>query len=468
MPLTAQELDAEVASSPRLYAAAFKSNIDRFKDVGAQNESRNLFYDVKVGELSHDVQSSPRKYASTFRKPSTKSSTVMPLNDLVYDIDHLNKSTIAKRVHDDHRNYSFNFTEPRFSAKINSLPEATYDINTLDKMDLVKAVQASPQKYSIMKSKTPRAEVETEVHGDYESKLHDLSYRLQKSPRRYAIMNSSSPRIHETHHAVPDAIYKLDALTKITIATSAQEKPGCKSVFLATGRKESKISYGASEKFYDVDCGNKKSIWKSTQSSGNPFFAIAKPFKFDTMKDENTPRSHYDLENCPIKPTVSCSIMMSPRRYSNLNSSTPRFSAAKPQPNIQAFYNLENCPRGEGSIAKRVQESPRRYFGAQSMQSRSLEKNDGALAEYQPEYGKYKSLSKSIQDSPATISSMRSSIPRFKVEKKTVISDDYEKLLRNPDQIDLKFQIQGNLVIKKLSDTQQMIVGRQAPVALQP
>jgi len=99
MPLTAQELDAEVASSPRLYAAAFKSNIDRFKDVGAQNESRNLFYDVKVGELSHDVQSSPRKYASTFRKPSTKSSTVMPLNDLVYDIDHLNKSTIAKRVH---------------------------------------------------------------------------------------------------------------------------------------------------------------------------------------------------------------------------------------------------------------------------------------------------------------------------------------------------------------------------------
>eukprot|EP00960_Hanusia_phi_P038213 753328-Hanusia_phi.AAC.3 len=400
MPLTAQELDAEVASSPRLYAAAFKSNIDRFKDVGAQNESRNLFYDVKVGELSHDVQSSPRKYASTFRKPSTKSSTVMPLNDLVYDIDHLNKSTIAKRTIIETtpstslspgvgRNKSFARRlhsadkSQRFSAKINSLPEATYDINTLDKMDLVKAVQASPQKYSIMKSKTPRAEVETEVsvdgamyqasqfavkvHGDYESKLHDLSYRLQKSPRRYAIMNSSSPRIHETHHAlaVPDAIYKLDALTKITIATSAQEKPGCKSVFLATGRKESKISYGASEKFYDVDCGNKKSIWKSTQSSGNPFFAIAKPFKFDTMKDENTPRSHYDLENCPIKPTVSCSIMMSPRRYSNLNSSTPRFSAAKPQPNIQAFYNLENCPRGEGSIAKRVQESPRRYFGAQ-------------------------------------------------------------------------------------------------------
>ena len=114
-----------------------------------------------------------------------------------------------------------------------------------------------------------------------------------------------------------------------------------------------------------MDSGNKKSIWKATQTSGNPFFAIAKPCKFDTIMDENTPRSHYDLENCPIKPTVACSILTSPRRYSNLNSSTPRFSAAKPQPNIQAFYNLENCPRGEGSIAKRVQESPRRYFGAQ-------------------------------------------------------------------------------------------------------
>ena len=128
MPLTAQELDAEIASSPRLYAAAFKSNIDRFKDVGAQNESRNLFYNVKVGELSNDVQTSPRKYASTFRKPSMKSSAIEPTNDLVYDIDHLNKSTIAKRVQgayptfllrgshspaDDHRNYSFNFTEPR-------------------------------------------------------------------------------------------------------------------------------------------------------------------------------------------------------------------------------------------------------------------------------------------------------------------------------------------------------------------
>uniref|UniRef100_A0A6U6BVS7 Uncharacterized protein n=3 Tax=Guillardia theta TaxID=55529 RepID=A0A6U6BVS7_GUITH len=365
MPLTVQELDAEIASSPRLYAAAFKSNIDRFKDVGAQNESRNLFYNVKVGELSNDVQTSPRKYASTFRKPSVKSSAIEPTSDLVYDIDHLNKSTIAKRVQDDHRNYSFNFTEPRFPARNSSLPEATYEVNTMNKIDLVKAVQSSPQKYSIMKSKTPRAEVETEVHGDYDSKLHDLSYRLHKSPRRYAIMNSSSPRIHEPHHAVPDAIYKLDVLNKTTIATSAQEKSGCKSSFLATGRKESKTSYAASDRFYDVDSGNKKSIWKATQTSGNPFFAIAKPFKFDTIRDENTPRSHYDLENCPIKPTVACSILTSPRRYSNLNSSTPRFSAAKPQPNIQAFYNLENCPRGEGSIAKRVQESPRRYFGAQ-------------------------------------------------------------------------------------------------------
>mmetsp|Transcript_42911 Transcript_42911/g.135422 ORF Transcript_42911/g.135422 Transcript_42911/m.135422 type:complete len:108 (+) Transcript_42911:1510-1833(+) len=99
-------------------------------------------------------------------------------------------------------------------------------------------------------------------------------------------------------------------------------------------------------------------------------------------------------------------------------------------------------------------------------------------------FGKGKLRLRASTDMEQMISSMRSSIPRFKVEKKIVISDDYEKLLRspalpctscplsscaacrNPDQIDLKFQIQGNLVIKKLSDTQQMIVGRQAPASL--
>jgi hypothetical protein len=41
--------------------------------------------------------------------------------------------------------------------------------------------------------------------------------------------------------------------------------------------------------------------------------------------------------------------------------------------------------------------------------------------------------------------------------------DEYEQLLCNPDQIDLKFQIRGNVVVKKTTDRALLVVGRQAP-----
>jgi len=39
----------------------------------------------------------------------------------------------------------------------------------------------------------------------------------------------------------------------------------------------------------------------------------------------------------------------------------------------------------------------------------------------------------------------------------------YEQLLRNPDKIELKFQIRGNVVVKKTTDRALLVVGRQAP-----
>lgn len=56
-------------------------------------------------------------------------------------------------------------------------------------------------------------------------------------------------------------------------------------------------------------------------------------------------------------------------------------------------------------------------------------------------------------------------IPRFKAEKKAATTDEYEQLLRNPDKIDLRFQIRGAIVVKKTSDRAQLVVGRQAPVS---
>jgi hypothetical protein len=45
--------------------------------------------------------------------------------------------------------------------------------------------------------------------------------------------------------------------------------------------------------------------------------------------------------------------------------------------------------------------------------------------------------------------------------------DDYEKLLRNPDAIDLKFEIRGGTVVKRASDRTVIVVGRKnANVAL--
>ena len=60
---------------------------------------------------------------------------------------------------------------------------------------------------------------------------------------------------------------------------------------------------------------------------------------------------------------------------------------------------------------------------------------------------------------------MRSVIPRFKEHKKAATMDEYEQLLCNPDQIDLKFQIRGNVVVKKTTDRALLVVGRQAPPA---
>ena len=66
---------------------------------------------------------------------------------------------------------------------------------------------------------------------------------------------------------------------------------------------------------------------------------------------------------------------------------------------------------------------------------------------------------------PLAYSNIRSVIPRFKAEKKAATADEYEQLLRNPDRIDLKFQIRGNIVVKKTSDRAQLVVGRQAPAS---
>eukprot|EP00293_Proteomonas_sulcata_P019153 CAMPEP_0184313166 /NCGR_PEP_ID=MMETSP1049-20130417/59683_1 /TAXON_ID=77928 /ORGANISM="Proteomonas sulcata, Strain CCMP704" /LENGTH=152 /DNA_ID=CAMNT_0026630075 /DNA_START=1 /DNA_END=459 /DNA_ORIENTATION=+ len=149
-----------------------------------------------------------------------------------------------------------------------------------------------------------------------------------------------------------------------------------------------------------------------------------------------------------------------------MRSSTNRFDDAETQATqLQAWYDPESCAKGEGNISKRIMESPRKYFGGQSMADRSMGTYSGPALQlhYDPEYGKYMGMKKKIDTSPMVYSAMRSQLPRFKTEKKAAVMDEYEQLLRNPDKIDLKFQIRGNIVVKKTSDRALLVVGRQAP-----
>jgi hypothetical protein len=131
-----------------------------------------------------------------------------------------------------------------------------------------------------------------------------------------------------------------------------------------------------------------------------------------------------------VRRCLAAEVLATPRRYSNMRSIQPRFKEAglwrpfrllRPVASAltrnianyeradaemegwrQAVSRGESFPRGEGSISKRVRESPRRYFGAQSMQDRSLARkatsaNPAGDLVYNPDFGKYRSVATAIQ-----------------------------------------------------------------------
>mmetsp|Transcript_29924 Transcript_29924/g.70384 ORF Transcript_29924/g.70384 Transcript_29924/m.70384 type:complete len:93 (-) Transcript_29924:73-351(-) len=86
---------------------------------------------------------------------------------------------------------------------------------------------------------------------------------------------------------------------------------------------------------------------------------------------------------------------------------------------------------------------------------------NGAACHRVPRYGNKASLATHVASSSIRYSNVRSTIPRFRLDKKHSNEDEYEALLRNPGKMDLRFEIRGNTVVKKTSERATIIVGRQ-------
>uniref|UniRef100_A0A6U2FKF5 Uncharacterized protein n=1 Tax=Hemiselmis andersenii TaxID=464988 RepID=A0A6U2FKF5_HEMAN len=472
MPLTSKPMEEEVAHSPRLYAFPFRSSADRFKQKEMEKESTHLFYEINTYDTSTKIKESPRKLAHIFHKPSEAGVAAPGSVDVpVYNTDCGPNKTLTSNMLESPRRFAFNYTAKRFNHKPREVVDTVYEVNTLHKAGMERLIAESPRKYSQMRSKVARDDgMLKEVHADYTPRNYEMQHLLEKDPKRYAIMNSQVPRDKGMFRELNPAVYNTEVLHLAGVATEAQRKPGCASTFQRTPRKPMNFTTDAPDKVYNSEVGKHASMYKDILESPRRYSNMAHSGRSDPPGTQNIAKDLlYQTEDVPVKPTLAFSIKRTPLLYSQMASSTPRFREEESS-NNQAVYDLDSFPRGEGSIAKRVMESPRRYFGAQSHTDRGMASQNVGQQQlvYNPQIGRSgdtMTMEETIKRTPLSYANIRSVIPRFKAEKKAATTDEFEQLLRNPDRIDLKFQIRGNIVVKKTSDRAQLVVGRQAPTA---
>ena len=166
--MTSPSIEDGVATSPRLYSSAFKSNVGRFAK-NAHRESVNLQYEIKSFDLSTNVAKSPRKLAAVFSAP--KDEPVVKVDVPQYDTDsfYMGKTTIRHQQDSNPRNYSFNHTSDRFKPTRADTADAQdfYDTYALHKKGIQETVATSPRNYSTMSAKTDRSNFVPTINGDY-------------------------------------------------------------------------------------------------------------------------------------------------------------------------------------------------------------------------------------------------------------------------------------------------------------
>jgi len=467
--MTAPSIEDGVATSPRLYSSAFKSNVGRFAKVHSK-ESLNLQYDINVFDTQTRVANSPIHLAHIFAPPKDKPTAVPYEPPIPYNTDsfYMSKTSVEHGQDNWTKNYGFNHTSDRFRPPHRETADAAdfYNTATLHKTGIQESVAESPRKYSTMNARTPRSNFIPPVNGEYYPNNHAVEYNVPRSPRKYSVMGSPVGRPDPSAGVgMHDGQYNTDKLHKASTAHEAQSRMNSRA-FRAPYRLPLQNVTSAPDKIYDPDCGSKTTIWNDVQKSGNPYQGMIHSARDAEFRVPAGNHLDYDTQANPVKPSLAYTVAFSPRLLHNVRSKTARFAEARPEPQGQAFYDLRRCPKGDGDIQKRMVESPRTYFGGQSMSVRSIENAGDKAAlqlQYDANYGKTKSLNKCVEESPALCSAMRSVIPRFRADKKAAAMDEYEQLLRNPDKIELKFQIRGNVVVKKTTDRALLVVGRQAP-----
>eukprot|EP00291_Cryptomonas_curvata_P013150 CAMPEP_0172203596 /NCGR_PEP_ID=MMETSP1050-20130122/31384_1 /TAXON_ID=233186 /ORGANISM="Cryptomonas curvata, Strain CCAP979/52" /LENGTH=165 /DNA_ID=CAMNT_0012881853 /DNA_START=66 /DNA_END=560 /DNA_ORIENTATION=+ len=165
MPFSAPAIEDGVAESPRLYASAFRSSVDRFKGPHAEKvQVTNLEYDIDLFETAAGVEKSHRRLAAIFRPPAkSEGNTAIwrfeKVDDPVYDIDGGKHATLFTATQERAgAEDSFNLSSPRFRVPRSMGPKTeVYDVDVLDKAALATAAAQSPRLYSEMRTTTGRS-----------------------------------------------------------------------------------------------------------------------------------------------------------------------------------------------------------------------------------------------------------------------------------------------------------------------
>mmetsp|Transcript_12908 Transcript_12908/g.35792 ORF Transcript_12908/g.35792 Transcript_12908/m.35792 type:complete len:419 (-) Transcript_12908:459-1715(-) len=377
MTLSSPSIEAQVATSPRHYASAFRSQEQRFKGLPAEKiQVTNLEYDIDLFDTTAGVQRSHRNFAATFRPP-TKSEEIdsnwkIPkVTDPSYNVDCGTKTGVFNGIqvregfHGPGRKYGFNLKAPRFTSQRKCGPETeVYDVDALNKSTLVTTCQKSPLRYSGMTAVTPRSEVQSKAAcADYNPDVFNIARRVKESGFKVSTMTSLTPR-PATERVVNGGEYDTDALNKTTCFKNSLLLPGARSSFVATPRRPPGVRTDGADKMYDADYGPAQSVWTKVRTSPR----IYANMRYSSRRDEERPPLGLQLEyqaDCPAQPSVATEVLCTPRLYTNVRTHTPRFVDLVLPPQLGAIYDHESAPRGEGSIAKRVSESQRKYFGVQ-------------------------------------------------------------------------------------------------------
>jgi len=327
---------------------------------------------------------------SGFQSKSTRFKTPRAGVDQIYDIDSGsgNKRSMRLTVQESPRRLGAVFNEtPRFSKDHTPATSALYDIgNNPISGTMEHKTEVTPRRYFgqfhsvVERGFDPRDGISGNVpdydHGDGPKPA--MSKLLKESPRKYCMMNSKEARGMD-----------VDELVQPT-----QE--------------------------YDTDTGAGLSIARRVELSGLEYSNMRSQVpRFDSSIEEN-PQDYRGQDS----KTINKESKITPRRYHNIVTKTPRWDTSDDNQGGQDFYKVEVAHKK--SISTGLATHPVRYgssIGSQTARFPSEETGYGTMPggdpdgmSYNTDTGLKMSFKKTVQASPRKYSQFRSKVPRFNAD----------------------------------------------------